>query len=390
MQKVYDTMNTFFRRKDEDSLINNILWNKELNEKIASSDKGIILYGAGLNAVRVLISLKRSNYSNVQIICIADADKSKQGGQIFDIPIVAPDEISKYSPDTYIVVTTLGYCISIADTLNKLGFFNIIWQDEWSPIVLDAIAKINAYTEKNRKSLDRLLDENASAISHVRESLCHDKRSLAVFDAKLNSNFYCKHLALDSLIDRDEYYPADIIKLTENEVFVDGGAFDGRTAIEFAHKSKEYGYIYSFEPDPWQYALTEKELAFQRIERCEVFNLGLFDCEGELSFSSVDNQGSNINEDGDIKVRITSLDTLLYDRPDRPSFIKLDIEGAELEALKGAYKIIERDHPKLVICVYHKLTDIWEIPYWINTNFPQYNLYFRQHGSLYNTICYAV
>ena len=91
-------------------------------------------------------------------------------------------------------------------------------------------------------------------------------------------------------------------------------------------------------------------------------------------------------------MRVTSLDTLLYDEPNRPTFIKMDIEGAELEALEGARKIIERDKPKLAISCYHGMPNkhLWEIPYWIKTNFPDYRLHIRQHAGFNETVCYAV
>ena len=61
------------------------------------------------------------------------------------------------------------------------------------------------------------------------------------------------------------------------------------------------------------------------------------------------------------------------------TFIKFDIEGAELDALRGAYNTIKRNKPKLAICIYHLPNDIWEIILFINNNFPFYDLYVRSH-----------
>ena len=69
----------------------------------------------------------------------------------------------------------------------------------------------------------------------------------------------------------------------------------------------------------------------------------------------------------------------------------MDVEGAELEALKGARNLIERDKPKLAICLYHKDDDIWEIPYYIKKLVPEYKLYIRHYSNYQcETVLYAV
>ena len=78
-------------------------------------------------------------------------------------------------------------------------------------------------------------------------------------------------------------------------------------------------------------------------------------------------------------------------KDDKITFLKMDIEGSELKALHGARKIIQRDKPKLAICVYHKPEDIIEIPLYINSLVPEYKFYMRHYGyTPANTVLYAI
>lgn len=359
------------------------------NPLITNCKEGIVLYGAGIQAAKFIIELKHK-FPDANILCIADADVGKQGGSLFDIPVVAPEGLKKYGPQTLIVITPVKYCIAITTMLNEMGFLNIIHFHSWNALVCDGIAGINASITRNREKLDRLLHENDTKISSVRNWLRHDEKSVSVFDAKLDSMYFGKHINLEALHEGNQYFPSDIMELSAHEVFVDCGAYNGETVLDFIHKAKQYNYIYSFEPDPWQYVLTKMSLDFARVEHCEVYNSGVYDCEGELKFSRHTTGASRINQEGDIIVPVVKLDTLLYGKPERPTFIKMDVEGAELNALEGCRKIIERDHPKLAISVYHDNIHLYEIPYWIKSNFPDYSIYLRQHSNFTETVCYAV
>jgi len=108
-----------------------------------------------------------------------------------------------------------------------------------------------------------------------------------------------------------------------------------------------------------------------------------------LSFTSKGKVGDRLFGDGEIKIRVNSLDCLLKDKLP-PTYIKMDIEGAELEALKGATKIIKTFSPKLAVCVYHKFGDIWNIPDFILREFNNYKIYLRADLVLVDIICFAV
>lgn len=364
---------------------------ESLNCAILSSCEGVILYGAGVNAANFIIKCKK-DYPDIKILCIVDTDKSKQGNCLLGIPVRSPESLAVYNAGTCVIVTPNKNFVSITDTIKSAGFSNIFYYSRYNALMSDVLEVRDSYVSCNRDLIKNLLMDNNDQIAAARRYFEHDERSVAVFDAKLESSFYSKHAAIEALWESNQYFPGDIIKLTNNEVFVDCGGYDGATSLDFIKRVEGYGYIYVFEPDPWQYEVTKWMMENKKISSCDVYNMGAYDRTEKLTFSAKEWGSGNINPDGDILIEAVSLDALLYDKPHRPTFIKMDIEGAELNALKGAYKLIERDKPKLAISVYHGMpnTHLWEIPFWVKSNFPEYNIFLRQHALVNETVLYAV
>jgi FkbM family methyltransferase len=156
--------------------------------------------------------------------------------------------------------------------------------------------------------------------------------------------------------------------LSNSEVYIDGGAYTGDTAEEFIKASGGgYAHVYSFEPDPDNYKIAARNLA--KYEHVDLIQRGLWSKETELQFKTADNIVTGIGsaivpsqaqDPKIISVPVTSLDAFFGGRPDceLPTLIKLDVEGAEKEALLGAAQIIRKTKPKLIICAYHKPEDI--------------------------------
>lgn len=171
------------------------------------------------------------------------------------------------------------------------------------------------------------------------------------------------------------------IKTTENEIFLDCGAFNGKTIKDFVEFcGGKYNKIYSFEPIPSQYENTLKNINEAGIERVELLQKGVWSCKSSFNFS--DNSSSSmIDNAGMIPVEVVSIDEIIPEN-ENVTFIKMDIEGAEFEALNGAINTIRRCKPKLAICIYHKPQDIIEIPMLIKSILPEYKFYIRHHSSI--------
>ena len=174
----------------------------------------------------------------------------------------------------------------------------------------------------------------------------------------------------------------------KNEYFVDAGALDGETT-EFFLKHFENGYAYVLEPNLKQFEIIKERL--RAYPQVELLSYGAYDKNTTLRFDPAegDEGSAKISAGGGMEIEVRRLDDLLEDR--KVTFIKMDIEGAELAALRGAERIIREQRPKLAICVYHKPEDIWEIPSLILRYHPDYKLYLRHYSiTQTETVLYAV
>ncbi len=186
------------------------------------------------------------------------------------------------------------------------------------------------------------------------------------------------------------YLAEDLMKPVKGDVFCDVGAFDMYNTEKFIKWNPDYSHVYAFEADPVSYKkCIEKDLG----DSVEVYNLGVWSCKSHLSFESAPNGeygGSRINDrEGNIIVETVALDELLENK--KVDIIKMDIEGAELEALKGAQNLIKRNKPCLTISIYHKPEDIIELPLYVMSLNPDYKIYLRHHTyGAFDTVMYAI
>lgn len=192
-----------------------------------------------------------------------------------------------------------------------------------------------------------------------------------------------------------QYFDMNIIRRPSGgEVFVDGGCFDLKNTCHFMNIYSEFKKVYAFEPDTLNYkkCIDAKKVYLDDDNRVEFINKGLWSRDEKLSFSGGEGTSSHLSEYGKTTIEATSIDNFFDGRGEgKVSFIKMDIEGAELEALKGARNTILKDKPDLAICVYHKNEDIIEIPRYILELDPEYELYLRHYDlAEYETVLYAV
>ena len=188
----------------------------------------------------------------------------------------------------------------------------------------------------------------------------------------------------------DQYFGPDFIRYEPEEVFVDAGCCNLRSCLALREHCKRVKKVYAFEPDPENYQVCLRNREKYKFPEVELLPCGVWSERTTLHFSAGNAASSCISEEGDSCIRVMPIDEAV-DPNERVTFIKMDIEGSELEALKGAKNTIQRDKPKLAICIYHKPEDMTEIPLYIKSLVPEYKLYIRHHSNRYGeTVLYAV
>lgn len=353
---------------------------------LAGCGRRVVLFGAG-NLGRKALECLRS--IGVEPLAFADNSSAKWRTQASGVPVLSPGDAAKrYGSSALFVVTiwSLGHFYSETQTmLQSMGCTHVVPSESlrW-------------------KFSDQLLPDFCQDLAHKVYEQASDVRKVADFWSDDYSRAeYLKHIrwralgdleALSPPVEEQSYFLDTLYHLRDGEVFVDGGAYTGVTAEQVIHRNPHFLRIVALEPDPtnfqrlseWKQTLTPGV-----AERIDARNIALSNVRGKLRFSATASEGSCLAKDGNITVDCLPLDELLSH--DAPTFIKMDIEGAELDALEGGRQAIRTNRPILAICVYHNQDHLWRIPLLIHEMVEDYRLFLRPHeADGWQLVCYAV
>lgn len=171
-----------------------------------------------------------------------------------------------------------------------------------------------------------------------------------------------------------------------SETYVDVGGYDGDTTELFCLNDQNYKKVFIFEPSKINMETAKKRLA--NFNNIKFYSFGVSNKKEELFFNENEGSSSSISETGLNKITTTTLDEEIKEKI---SVIKMDIEGWELNALKGSINHIVNDNPKMAITVYHNAKDFIEIPEYILSLNANYKLYLRHYTSGWSeTVMYFV
>lgn len=296
--------------------------------------------------------------------------------------------------------TSSGEAVGFEEVNRRFERFNIVIAFANSRLAREKLARLDCgrvagvyffdvMGELLNNTFDRAWLEARKAQFGAAYDLLSDDLSRRTFEAFLNAKLAGAAGPLADVSRKEQYFPKGIIELTDHEVFVDGGAYTGDTLLTFMRLTGgRCARACAFEPDPATSERLRATVERRGLRGVTVRNKGLWSAPATLPFAVWHGtSASAVSGAGEVSVLAETIDQTAPDA----TFIKLDVEGAELEALKGAAATIKRNRPKLAVCVYHKPEDLFEIPLFIKALVPEYRLYLRQHQPVAcETVLYAV
>lgn len=341
-------------------------------------ERNIYLYGAG---IRGKVALENLNILGYEKNICGFIDDNGQKEWVQGKRVWRTDDIESLAiPNASFIITTYAVEKMACSLMEKgVSAENIHFFPE---LLIDDVAIETFRTNREKiEQVYNILSDNLS--KYIYKSL---------FDIYINGNIGilsrtkgdCQYFPNEGINDEIEEF-----RLSEKEGFVDCGAYDGDTIRSFKIRTNDkFKKIWAFEPDADNFVRLVDYVEKEQDKRIEVINGGVYSQNTDMFFRGNCSTTSALAQTGEEKVRVYQLDSII----DEPvTYIKMDIEGSEKEALSGAKRIIAEYKPKLAICIYHKIEDFWEIPLLIKMLNPDYKIYIRNYEDrIDETICYAV
>ena len=327
---------------------------KNVWDILKSSSKPTVLYGMGLGAEKIMDTLLQYG---VEISDIFASDEFVRGHSFRGFKVLKYSEVCEKYEDFNVVLCFASRLDEVIENIAKINAEHSVF----APDV--PVAGGGLFSRE-------FIAENEEKFDFVYNNLA-DEESKRVYLDILNFKVSGKlEYLLNSFAEKDEIY-RDILKLSPFENIIDLGAYDGDTIREFlSFTGGQYSYITALEPDEKNFRKLLKNT--EELFDITCLNMGAWDKKDTLIFAGKAGRNSKLSAEGK-SVEVIDVDSLEL----APTFIKMDIEGAELKALCGAEKTIKKHLPKLYVCAYHRNEDLFALPLKIRELSPDYKIYFR-------------
>ena len=377
------------KKKYRDVLKQAFLYAKENKSfsktSIVQNSDNVCVFGLGKYFEDAFIRQDIQRRFKVNYLCDNNPEKLEQletEKRFENMQYILPAELADV--ENVVVIIMLGDPRSAISQLSRIiGAERCI---TYNDLILDDIMEANqeiAYYTEQENNMLKVFD------------MLDDEKSMEVF-----VNTIClriaPHLATvsyEGLCQKPQYFSEDVYELQTDECVVDCGAFVGDTFEEFKKcVENQFEHYYAFELDKENFAKLEANVESASVEKVTCYPYGVWSEDKTISYGKMSSEDSySIFNQSEVETaKVVSLDNCLKDM--KVTLIKMDIEGAEMAALKGAENIICTQKPKMAICVYHRLEDMWNVPLYLKECNENYKICFRHHAEYWvsETVCYAI
>jgi len=318
--------------------------------------------------------------AGIKVLGFIDNNPALQNQDYCGCKVFNINDLTSQKQEATIAIASINYINEISMQLRDLGFSKII------PCPVFYLYDEKTYNpEPSFEGIVKDLAENKQQYLDF-YNILEDEKSKKVLETLVNFRLSFDFSLYGKIFDQNQYFGEDFLNFEENGIFIDGGGFDGDSTLNYIQKVKNnYKKILFFEPDAISFEKAKENL--KNIKNIDFFNKGLYSKSDVFRFNSSGGLGSNIAESGNTNIEVVSIDELL---DEKAAYIKMDIEGAELEALKGAKKQLLKG-TQFAISLYHKSGDIRQIPQYIKEINPDYKFYLRHYtNTVFETVLYVV
>ncbi len=326
-------------------------------EKAQSTEKPVLIYGTGNGADKIIDELDKLN---VKISGIFASDGFVRSRNFRGFPVISYSEAKEKYGDFLTLISFGSQRPEVLENFKKVAEERETYSVD-VPVYGDNIFNREFY-EKHKNEIDE-----------IKSMLC-DEKSRHTYDNiinfKLTGNM---NLLFNCEISRNEAYK-NILHLSDDEIYLDLGAFNGDTVEEFLSHVNSYRKIIAAEPDRKNFAKLTKYT--ENLSNIELFNVCISDKNGEILFSSDGGRNGKADSKG-ISVNSMTVDSIIG--KNEVTYIKFDVEGLEKEALTGSSETIKRCKPKMLVSCYHRSEDIFTLPLLVKSIRDDYNVYIRHN-----------
>jgi len=344
----------------------------DLWDNLKETDSNIVLYGMGNGADKIIKVLEKNNIEYKGVF--ASDGFQKTGKTFHGFPILKLSDLEEQFDDLTILMCFGSARSEVIENVNKIKTKHKFFAPD-VPVYGDVLFDNRFYNE-NKESHDKIYNLLADDISK--------KTFENTVKYKLSGNvdylFSCETPI-------DETYKS-ILKLTDNETYLDLGAYTGDTVKEFLSFVSSYNKILAVEPDKKTFVKLRKNT--NELENIVLFNNVISDKCGEFPFAMNGSRGSNSGKDYNTTAEFITVDEIA--KNEKITYIKADVEGAELQFINGAERTIKELKPKMQIACYHRSEDLISIPNAVLSIRNDYKVYMRHFSSLpaWDTVYYFI
>ena len=289
-------------------------------------------------------------------------------------------KIEDVPKDAIILWTATGSPLEVKHRLDEMGF------KHFSYLALCKYSSLDLVDPPFIMDFDEDYKNNTERYEWI-YNLLADKKSKEIFTKVINFKISFDYNFMEGFTNdhNGQYFDKEIIPLIKNISFLDGGGYVGDTATEVIKNYPDFKKIWLIEPIPENIRIASRELG--EYKNIEFLTCGVSDKKETLYFNE-EKSFSTIYGKGTQSVEVDTIDNIVNEKVD---FIKLDIEGAEQDAIDGAKETIKKYQPILAICVYHKAEDWYKIPQIVLDIEPNYDIYLRHYmEGIFESVMYFI